>query len=79
MSDSLSGKVASVIGSTSGIGRGIAYCLASKGCSVILTGLSDETLVPNLLEEFTGSYKGNFQFLPSDFLEAEKVESFCVS
>uniref|UniRef100_A0A2C9L3I6 3-oxoacyl-[acyl-carrier-protein] reductase n=1 Tax=Biomphalaria glabrata TaxID=6526 RepID=A0A2C9L3I6_BIOGL len=77
MSDSLSGKVALVTGSTTGIGRGVAHCLASKGCAVILTGLIDETLVPKLLEEFTGSYKGKFQFLPSDFLEAEKVESFC--
>ncbi|KAK6962786.1 3-oxoacyl-[acyl-carrier-protein] reductase FabG [Biomphalaria glabrata] len=78
MSESPSGKVALVTGSTSGIGLGIAHCLASKGCSVILTGLIDETLVPKLLAEFKGNtaYKGKFQFIASDFLEVEKVEKF---
>uniref|UniRef100_A0A2C9LTQ0 3-oxoacyl-[acyl-carrier-protein] reductase n=1 Tax=Biomphalaria glabrata TaxID=6526 RepID=A0A2C9LTQ0_BIOGL len=78
MSVNLLGKLALVTGSTTGIGLGIAHSLASKGCSVILTGIIDQTLVSGLLSEFTrDDYKGRVHFFPSDFLEIENVETFC--
>ncbi|KAH9487910.1 hypothetical protein Btru_067434 [Bulinus truncatus] len=79
MAEHLLGKVCLVTGSTTGIGRGIAHGLASKGSSVILTGLIDETEIGGLLAEFqeNASYKGKFHFIPSDFLEIEKVQKFC--
>lgn len=48
----LSGKVALVTGSTSGIGLGIARSLAKKGCALILTGLGDQTTIDELVKEF---------------------------
>jgi 3-hydroxybutyrate dehydrogenase len=40
-SDSLKGKTALITGSTSGIGLGIAYSLASKGATIVLNGFGD--------------------------------------
>ncbi|KAH9505784.1 hypothetical protein Btru_055808 [Bulinus truncatus] len=76
MSESLLGKVSLVTGSTTGIGRGIAHGLARKGSSVILTVLIDESEAEGLLAEFQDNvnYSGKFHFIPSDFLEIEKVE-----
>lgn len=48
----LSGKVALVTGSTSGIGLGIARSLAKKGCALILTGLGDQNTIDELVKEF---------------------------
>ena len=45
-------RVALVTGSTSGIGLGVAQGLASKGCSVIITGFGDEDLINSLKQDF---------------------------
>ena len=37
----LAGKTAIVTGSTSGIGLGIALCLAQEGCNIVLNGFGD--------------------------------------
>lgn len=49
---SLEGKIAIVTGSTSGIGLGIARTLADNGCSVIITGLGEPSVIDSLLNEF---------------------------
>ena len=45
---SLSGKVALVTGSTSGIGLAVAEAFAAQGCSVMLNGLGDPAAVEKL-------------------------------
>ena len=53
----LSGKVAVVTGSTSGIGLGIARTLARAGANVMLNGFDDKELIDNLVGEFREEYK----------------------
>uniref|UniRef100_A0A0B6ZQV8 3-oxoacyl-[acyl-carrier-protein] reductase n=2 Tax=Arion vulgaris TaxID=1028688 RepID=A0A0B6ZQV8_9EUPU len=72
----LSGKVAVVTGSTSGIGRGIAQSLASKGCSIVLTGIATDQEVKDLLDEFRSQYSGTFHFIPGNLLETGSTEKF---
>ena len=54
---SLSGKVALVTGSTSGIGLGIARALAAAGAHVMLNGFGDKALIDKLVAEFRSQYK----------------------
>ncbi|GFR96376.1 D-beta-hydroxybutyrate dehydrogenase-like [Elysia marginata] len=53
MESQLSGKIALVTGSTSGIGLCTAHLLASRGCSVVLTGLVSLEKGQEQAEEFT--------------------------
>ena len=54
---SLSGKVALVTGSTSGIGLGIARALAAAGANVVLNGFGDQTQIDGLVAEFRSRFK----------------------
>jgi 3-hydroxybutyrate dehydrogenase len=54
---SLSGKVALVTGSTSGIGLGIARALAAAGANVVLNGFGDQAQIDELVAEFRSRYK----------------------
>ena len=53
----LSGKVALVTGSTSGIGLGIAHALAGSGAHVMLNGFGDKALIDSLVADL-GSRHG---------------------
>ena len=53
----LSGKVALVTGSTSGIGLGIARALASAGANVVLNGFGEPAQIDELVAEFKSRYK----------------------
>jgi 3-hydroxybutyrate dehydrogenase len=52
----LSGKVALVTGSTSGIGLGIARALAAEGAHILLNGFGDEALIDELIKELRSRY-----------------------
>lgn len=51
---SLSGKVALVTGSTSGIGLGIARALAAEGAAIMLNGFTDAATVERVRAEIAG-------------------------
>jgi 3-hydroxybutyrate dehydrogenase len=53
---SLTGKVALVTGSTSGIGLGIARALAAEGASVMLNGFGDAAEIERLRAELKARY-----------------------
>ncbi|XP_048746951.2 D-beta-hydroxybutyrate dehydrogenase-like [Ostrea edulis] len=73
----LSGKVALVTGSTSGIGLGILRTLAKKGCAVILTGLGDQASIEELVEEVKSLCEGRVSFVPCDMRSRESVHQMC--
>ena len=52
----LSGKVALVTGSTSGIGLGIARALAADGAHILLNGFGDHALIDKLITELSSRY-----------------------
>jgi len=50
----LSGKVAVVTGSTSGIGLGIAKAFAEAGANVVINGLAEQRVIDSVCEELNG-------------------------
>lgn len=65
----LQGKTALVTGSTSGIGLGIAGCLASAGASVLLNGFGDQSAA---LAE-VGRHGGRVGHHPADMAQPEQI------
>ncbi|MGE5548050.1 MAG: 3-hydroxybutyrate dehydrogenase [Solirubrobacterales bacterium] len=53
----LKGKVAIVTGSTSGIGLGIARCLAAEGCDVVINGFGDAGEIEDLRAGLESEFK----------------------
>ena len=74
MEKNLEGKIALVTGSSSGIGRGIAVELASRGATVIVTGRKKEKVEETLrqIKEVNGKAIGKV----CDLSEKENIENF---
>ena len=53
-----SNKVAIVTGSLSGIGLGIAHCLAKRRYNIILNGLAPQSEIDKICAEFKDKYPG---------------------
>ena len=71
----LSGKVALVTGSTSGIGLGIARALAADGADILLNGFSDHALIDKLITELTSQYKVKVGYSPADMSKPAEIEA----
>jgi 3-hydroxybutyrate dehydrogenase len=69
----LSGKVALVTGSTSGIGLGIARTLARAGANVMLNGFGDKELIDNLVGEFREEYKVGTRYSAADMSKPVEI------
>jgi 3-hydroxybutyrate dehydrogenase len=70
---SLSGKVALVTGSTSGIGLGIARALAGAGANVVLNGFGDKVLVDTLVAEITSECKVKASYSAADMSKPAEI------
>ena len=70
---SLSGKVALVTGSTSGIGLGIARALAVAGTHVVLNGFGDKAQIDKLVAEFRSQYKVKVDYSGGDMSRPAEV------
>jgi 3-hydroxybutyrate dehydrogenase len=72
---SLSGKVALVTGSTSGIGLGIARALAASGAHVLLNGFGDRALIDRLAVELRSLNNGKVSYSAADMSKPAEIES----
>ena len=70
---SLSGKVALVTGSTSGIGLGIARSLAGAGANVVLNGFGDKELIEKLVAELGSKYKVKASYSAADMSKPAEI------
>ena len=70
---SLSGKVALVTGSTSGIGLGIARALAAAGANVVLNGFGDQAQIDGLVAEFRSRFKVTAGYSAADMSKPVEI------
>ena len=75
----LSGKVAIVTGSTSGIGLAIARGLAEAGAAVVLNGLGEPQLVESLVREMREAGAAEAAHHPADMQRPEEVAALVQS
>jgi 3-hydroxybutyrate dehydrogenase len=69
----LSGKVALVTGSTSGIGLGIARALAGAGANVLLNGFGDKALIDKLVAELRTEHKVEVDYSGADMSRPAEI------
>ena len=69
----LSGKVALVTGSTSGIGLGIARALAGSGAHVMLNGFGDQALIDALVADIGSQYKVKVRYSAADMSKPAEI------
>ena len=70
---SLSGKVALVTGSTSGIGLGIARALADSGAHVMLNGFGDKALIDALVADIGSQFKVKVGYSDADMSKPGEI------
>ncbi|ESO97895.1 hypothetical protein LOTGIDRAFT_209094 [Lottia gigantea] len=70
----LHGKVALVTGSTSGIGRGIAEGLASRGCNIILNGFGAPNEIKDLEADIIKKYDTKVHHFQGDLSRSNDVQ-----
>ncbi|HEX4113758.1 MAG TPA: 3-hydroxybutyrate dehydrogenase [Stellaceae bacterium] len=70
---SLRGKTALVTGSTSGIGLGIAHCLAAEGCAIMLNGFGEAAAIEQLKRDFAHRHEVKVAYHPADVGKPEQI------
>ncbi len=70
----LSGKVALITGSTSGIGLGIAQALAAQGADVMLNGFGDTALISSLIKAISDEHGVRALHHPADMSKPVEIE-----
>jgi 3-hydroxybutyrate dehydrogenase len=70
---SLSGKVAVVTGSTSGIGLGIARALAAEGAAIMLNGFGETAAIEAQLRDIAASHGVPVQYSPADMSKPAEI------
>ncbi|WP_034412295.1 3-hydroxybutyrate dehydrogenase [Derxia gummosa] len=73
LNTSLKGKVALVTGSTSGIGLGIAHCLAAEGADLVLNGFGDAAAIEALRKETAEKYGVRVEYSGADISKPAEV------
>ena len=71
---SLTGKVALITGSTSGIGLGIARALATAGADVMLNGFGDATQIEAMRSELAAEHGVKAGYHPADISKPEQID-----
>ena len=71
----LTGKVALVTGSTSGIGLGIAQSLAKKNCHIVLNGLSAESEIQKMTNDLSTITKGKVIYQGANLTKAPDIDN----
>ncbi|MBI3708868.1 MAG: 3-hydroxybutyrate dehydrogenase [Proteobacteria bacterium] len=69
----LQGKTAIVTGSTSGIGLGIARCLAREGAAIMLNGFGDAKAIEQLRKDLAAEFKIKVGYSAADMSKAADV------
>jgi 3-hydroxybutyrate dehydrogenase len=70
---SLTGKVALVTGSTSGIGLGIARALATAGADIVLNGFGDAAQIEALRSEMATSHRVRVNYSAADISKPAQI------
>ena len=69
----LSGKIALVTGSTSGIGLGIAKALAAQGCQIMLNGFGDPAAVERTRAALEAEHRVRVRYDDADLTRPDEV------
>jgi 3-hydroxybutyrate dehydrogenase len=70
---SLSGRVAIVTGSTSGIGLGIAQALAAEGANILMNGFGDADVIEALRRDFAERHRVDVRYSAADMSKPGEV------
>jgi 3-hydroxybutyrate dehydrogenase len=70
----LSGKVALITGSTSGIGLGIARALAAAGSDIVLNGFANPEQVKQLQKAIASDHRVRVNYYPADMSNPDAIQ-----
>ena len=73
MSQPLSGHVAIVTGSTSGIGLAMAEALAAAGASLVINGLGDAAVIEQTRKAVEARHGGKVAYHPADMTKSAEI------
>ncbi|WP_323762498.1 3-hydroxybutyrate dehydrogenase [Maricaulis sp.] len=75
----LTGQVAIITGSTSGIGAAMAEALAQNGCNIILNGLGDAQEIEALRAKIAADHGVEARYHPANMLKPDEIADMVAS